>query len=138
MHLAVMRARPDVNAVVHTHSKFSTILSIIDEPLPVCTIPLIMYAPNPAPIMPFEFPGSQSLGESAVKGLGDRGSAVILAMHGLLTVGKTLDKALTCTEYIEEGTEIAVITKLATGETRGIPQEKINEMIQILMSGRAL
>ena len=138
MHLAVMRARPDVNAVVHTHSKFSTILSIIDEPLPVCTIPLIMYAPNPAPIMPFEFPGSQSLGESAVKGLGDRGSAVILAMHGLLTVGKTLDKALTCTEYIEEGAEIAVITKLATGETRGIPQEKIKEMIQILMSGRAL
>lgn len=94
-----------------------------------------MYAPNPAPIMPFEFPGSQSLGESAVKGLGDRGSAVILAMHGLLTVGKTLDKALTCTEYIEEGAEIAVITKLATGETRGIPQEKIKEMIQILMSG---
>lgn len=39
MHLAVMRARPDVNAVVHTHSKFSTILSSSMSPFPSALSP---------------------------------------------------------------------------------------------------
>lgn len=138
MHLAVMRARPDVNAVVHTHSKFSTLLSIIGEPLPICTVPLMLYAPDPAPIMPFELPGSVELGESAVRGLGEKGNAVILELHGLLSVGKTIDKAMTCTEYIEEGAEIAFLTKLATGATKGIPDDKVKLLLEILSTGRAL
>ena len=138
MHLAVMNARPDVNAVVHTHSKFSTILGIIGQELPVNTIPLMFYAPKPAPIVPFELPGSKALGEAVVNGLGSRGSAVILEMHGLLAVGKTLDKALSCTEYVEEGAEIALYCKLATGEVRSIPTDKMLQMLEIVRSGRAL
>jgi len=138
MHLAVLRARGDVNAVVHTHSKFSTILGIIGQELPVNTIPLIAYAPKPAPIVPFEFPGTEMLGAAAAKGLGERGSAVILELHGLLTVGKTLEKAMTCSEYVEEGAEIAFYCRLASGNVRGIPDDKIQAMIQFLTSGRAL
>jgi len=151
MHLSVLRARPDVNAVVHTHSKFSTLLGNIGQPLPVCTIPLIVYTPPEeisdwgsaenamaAPIVPFEFPGSPELGEAVVKTLGKHGSAVILEMHGLLTVGKDIDKAMMCTEYVEEGAEIAYFNRLATGEVRAIPQDKLDVMIEILKSGRAL
>ena len=102
MHTAVMKARQDIEAVVHTHSKFSTLLSFMGQELPIMTIPMIAYFPTPAPIAPFELPGSAALAQAAVKGLGSNGNAVILEKHGLLTVGKTLDKALTCTEYIEE------------------------------------
>lgn len=138
MHLAVMNARRDVNAVVHTHSKYSTILSIIGQELPVNTIPLIAYAPSPAPIVPFEFPGTEMLGQAVVQGLGEHGHAVILELHGLLTVGKTLEKAMTCSEYVEEGAEIALYCKLATGNACGIPEDKIQTMLQFLMKGRAL
>lgn len=138
MHLAVMNARKDVNAVVHTHSKFSTILGIIGQKLPINTIPLMFYAPDPAPIAPFELPGSKELGEAVVRTLGQRGSAVILEMHGLLAVGKDLNKAMSCTEYIEEGAEIALYCRLATGEVKGIPADKIRKMLEIVRSGRAL
>ena len=94
MHTAVMKARQDIEAVVHTHSKFSTLLSFMGQELPIMTIPMIAYFPTPAPIAPFELPGSAALAQAAVKGLGSNGNAVILEKHGLLTVGKTLDKAL--------------------------------------------
>jgi len=138
MHTAVLKARPDVASVVHTHSKYSTLLSHMGQRLPIMTIPMISYFPDPAPIVPFEFPGSQALADAAVKGLGERGSAVILEKHGLLTAGKTLEKALTCTEYIEEGAEYAYCLRAAGLPVEGIDPEKIMEMIKILMSGRAL
>ena len=138
MHLMVMNARPDVGSVVHTHSKFSIILSIIGEKLPVNTIPLIMMAPDPAPIVPFEFPGSPDLGAAVVKYLGDSGHAVIMEHHGLLTVGKDLGEALTIAEYVEEGAEIAYYCRLAEGKAKGISDDKIAVMLKILQAGRAL
>ncbi len=138
MHLAILNARRDIRAVVHTHSKFSTILSNIGQPLPVCTIPLIVYAPDPAPIVPFELPGSEALGKAAVKALGEKGSAVILEMHGLLAVGADLNAAMSCSEYIEEGAEIALYCRLAAGTVREIPPGKISQALEIWASGRAL
>lgn len=138
MHTAVLRARGDAAAVVHTHSKFSTLLSFLGQELPVMTIPMIAYFPTPAPIVPFELPGSAALAEAAVMGLGARGNAVILEKHGLLTVGKTLEKALTCTEYIEEGAEYVYLLRAAGSPVEGIDHAKIREMLDILKSGRAL
>ncbi len=138
MHLAIMNARKDVNAVVHTHSKYSTILGNIGQPLPVCTIPLITYGPDPAPIVPFELPGSDELGRAVVKALGKKGSAVILELHGLLTVGADLDAAMSCTEYIEEGAQIALYCRLAGGAIKEIPPDKIRLAMEIWASGRAL
>ena len=138
MHLAVLNARRDINAVVHTHSKFSTILGNIGQRLPVCTIPLIAYGPDPAPIVPFELPGSSELGQAVVKALGEKGCAVILELHGLLTVGADLDAAMSCSEYIEEGAQIAFYCRLAGGSIKEIPPDKMRQAMEIWASGRAL
>lgn len=138
MHTAVLKARPDINVVVHTHCKYCTILSYLGQELPIMTIPMIAYFPTPAPIAPFELPGSRALAESAIKGLGEKGSAVILEKHGLLTVGKTMQKALDCTEYIEEGAEYAYLLRAAGAKVEGIETARILEMFEILKSGRAL
>ncbi len=138
MHLAILNARKDISAVVHTHSKFSTILGNIGQPLPVCTIPLITYGPDPAPIIPFELPGSDELGQAVVKALGEKGSAVIMELHGLITVGADLDAAMSCTEYIEEGAEIMLYCRLAGGAIKEIPEDKMRLAMEIWASGRAL
>ncbi len=137
MHTAIMRARRDVYAIVHTHSKFATVLSIIGQPLPVMTVPLIGYAPDPAPIVPFEVPGSDQLGQAVVRALGKKGSAAILEHHGMIAVGKTIQKAMSCTDYVEEGAEIAFYCSLA-GPVKGISAQQIAHMREILSSGRAL
>ncbi len=138
MHLAILKARPDVGAVVHTHSRFATVLSILGIDLPIVTIPLMLYAPSPAPLVPFKLPGSAELGEAAVRYLGENGTGLLLEHHGLVAVGADIDKAMTAAEYIEEGAEIAYYCQLAAGKIDAIPDDKVEELRRILESGRAL
>jgi L-fuculose-phosphate aldolase len=81
VHLAVYGARPDVAAIVHTHSVHATAWSALGEPLgEVRTAPA---APS----------GSDAIARAAVAALGDR-RAVLLARHGVLGVGDTPARAL--------------------------------------------
>ena len=137
MHTAVLRARPDLNAVIHTHSKWATILSVIGQELPIITIPMVALAPSPAPIVPFEIPGSPELGEAIVKGLGKTGYAVLMENHGLLVAGPSIEVAMMLTDYIDEAAEIAFYCNLG-GNCKGIATENVMKLVEILKSGRAL
>ena len=138
MHTAVLRARPEQRAVVHTHSKCSTILSVIEEPLPVMTIPMVQYSPHTVPIIPFFLPGSLELAEAVTEAIGKTNMAVLLGQHGLLTVGPTLQDAMSCAEYVEEAAEIALYCKLITGKLKALPGESVKALLAILESGRAV
>ena len=91
LHLAVYRARPDVNAVVHTHALFSTVWSIAAREMPVMTVPVSEFAPIPT--APFALPGSEELAAAVTAALG-AGSAVLMEHHGLLCACATLKKAM--------------------------------------------
>lgn len=136
MHLAILRARGDVNAVVHTHSKFATVLAVLKQPIPAVTVPMILYAP--VPVVPFELPGSKELGDAVVHGLGQRGSAVIMESHGLVAAGASLEKAMSCAEYVGEGAEIAYWALLASGEVRGIDKVQAHKLLDMINKGRAV
>ena len=138
MHTAILRSRPDLNAVVHTHSKFATVLSIIGQTLPVLTIPLIAYAPAGVPIVPFQLPGSVELAEAVAAALVPGCNAIMMESHGLLVAGDTLEHAMSGADYVEEGAEIALYCYLATKEIKGISEEQIKKLLAILSGGRAL
>lgn len=112
MHTLVYKNRPDVGAVVHTHSKYATIMSMEDGELPRATLPACMYYPIKI-AGPFFMAGTKGLAECAVETLGKRGDVVILKNHGLLATGANIDAAMTCAIYTEEGAEIAYYCKLA-------------------------
>ena len=161
LHLAVMRSRVDAGAVVHTHSKFSTVMGILGQKIPLNTIPMVYYVRRGVPVVPFEIPGSEELGAAVARAFngtaldetpsGYARKAVLLEHHGLVTCGTGLDDALSAAEYVEEAAEIAYYVSLAdsTGSTRrlyphlggtfgSIPSAKIDEMLKIADSGRAL
>ena len=76
MHLAIYSARPDVGAIVHTHS------------------PAARATPAPSlPVADYAEPGTQELAERASSALGD-GEAVLMARHGVVAVGAGLAEAL--------------------------------------------
>lgn len=122
MHAGVYKNRDDVNAVVHTHSKFATIMSMRDGSLPRATLPACMYYPiNIA--APFYMAGTQELADCVVETLGDRIDVVIIKNHSLLATGKDIDAAMTCAIYTEEGAEAAYYCVLA-GFDDYIPEEE--------------
>jgi L-fuculose-phosphate aldolase len=90
MHLAAYGAL-DTGAVVHTHSPSATALGTVVEELPAIHY-LIAELGGPVRVAPYATPGSEELAAAMVRALAGR-SAALLANHGALTVGETLEQA---------------------------------------------
>lgn len=136
MHTAIMRARSDAAAVIHTHSLFATLMSMRDKPLDVCTVPGCGYYPIPV-AAPFEEPGSDALAQKAVETFGDKLDVIMLRNHGLIALGKTMDAALTAAVYAEEAAQVNYYALLA-GFANWIPQESVNAVQERMNRGEAV
>ncbi|MCO8193280.1 MULTISPECIES: class II aldolase/adducin family protein [Anaerofustis] len=111
MHTAVLRRRDDINAVVHTHSKYATVMSMRCKQLPRATVPSNMYYPI---VCTTEFfpPGSERLAQTAVDAIGMDNDVTLLKNHGLLATGCDIDSAMTCAIYTEECAEISYLASI--------------------------
>jgi L-fuculose-phosphate aldolase len=105
LHLAVYRGRPDVGAVVHTHSMFATTFAVLGEPVPPVHY-LIVRAGESVPVAPYARYGTVELAESCAATLG-AGFAVLLANHGVVAVGADLGAAMAVAEAVEYTAELA-------------------------------
>ena len=92
MHTAVRRARPDVNATVHTHGMFCTLMAMTGEPMRPITPPQAEF--TPVPIVPFTMPGTNDLAGAVVAALGSSGRAALLSNHGMFACGKNIKAAM--------------------------------------------
>jgi L-fuculose-phosphate aldolase len=108
LHLAVYRHRPDVEAVVHTHSMFATTFAVLAEPIPAVHYLLARAGPGaqPVSVAPYARYGTEELADSCVRTLG-RGNAVLLANHGLVAVGTGLAEAVSLADAVEYTAELA-------------------------------
>ena len=105
MHLAVYRARADVGAVVHTHSVHATTLACAG--LPIEPVHYLMAGIGQrVPVAPFAIFGTPEIGDAAVAALRTEHQAVLLAQHGVLTVGRDLEAAFFVAETVEYVAEI--------------------------------
>jgi len=122
LHLAVYRARPDVAAIVHTHSMFATVFAVLGEPIPPVHY-LLARAGGNVPLAPYARYGTAELAAACVRALAD-GPAVLLAQHGVVTVGADLAAALAAAEAVEYVAELAWRARLA-GEPRILDAEQL-------------
>jgi len=134
LHARIYKNRRDVNAIVHTHSKFATALAVTAQPLPPVTEELAMVAGGEVPCTPYAPPGSERLAEEAVSTLRD-GRAVLLASHGVVAVGETVEEAVKIAFVIERGAEIYFIAK-AFGNPAAIPEEEVENLRNIYRAYR--
>jgi L-fuculose-phosphate aldolase len=107
MHLVVYRARPDIAAIVHTHSPFVTTLSVLHRPLPPVIDEMMLYFGGTIEVTEYAFTGTDDVGVNVVKALGDR-TGVILANHGNVCVGPTLERALHAAVTMESTARVYV------------------------------
>jgi hypothetical protein len=98
VHIAIYSARDDVRAIVHTHSRAAVRWSDLGEPLPIdgVVVPTAAYA----------LTGTDQLAVNAVGALGDA-PAVLMAGHGIVAVGATIDEARAVADRVELAAEHA-------------------------------
>ena len=100
LHAAIYREKPHVNAVVHTHSPWATSLSCLRKPLPPIHYAIVLGGADEVPCAEYEPFGSVELSRSVVRSMGE-GNAALMASHGLVTAGKSVDDALDLAIEIE-------------------------------------
>ncbi len=96
----MLAARPDVGAVVHTHSPELTALACLRRPLPAIHYVIARAGGSEVPCAPYATYGSAELAANVVATLG-AGWACLMANHGALTVGATLDAAVALAADLE-------------------------------------
>jgi len=92
-HRAILQAKPDLNAVVHTHSTFATVLSISRSDIPACHYMIAAFGGNSVKCAEYATFGSPELSVNMLNALEGR-SACLLANHGMVAGGKNLDNAM--------------------------------------------
>ncbi|MCP5150336.1 MAG: aldolase [Chromatiales bacterium] len=105
LHAAVYGERPGAGAIVHLHSTHSVAVSCLPEVDPADVLPPLtayyVMRIGTLPLVPYYPPGDLTLAD-AVRGLAGKHSAVLLANHGPVVAGKTLEAAVYATEELEE------------------------------------
>jgi L-fuculose-phosphate aldolase len=92
-HLDILKARPDVNAVVHAHPLYCTTIAILGHEIPPLHYMIAVAGGSTIRCAPYATFGTAELSANAVKALEGR-LACLLQHHGLIACGKTLDKAM--------------------------------------------
>jgi L-ribulose-5-phosphate 4-epimerase len=110
MHLAIYRARPDVLGVVHTHSTYASAFSVAHKDIPAVVEDLAQVVGGAVTCAKYALPGTDELGQNAVKALGKKGAA-LLANHGMVGVGDSVKEALRTCMIVEKGAHLYAIAK---------------------------
>ena len=113
-HQAAYLARPDLMAVVHTHSAHATALACLRRPLPAFHYMVAVAGGDTVPLVPYFTFGTEALSQAVAHALHDR-LACLLANHGLVAAGASLAQAMKVTLEIESLCE-AYLLALAVGE----------------------
>jgi D-3-phosphoglycerate dehydrogenase len=111
LHLGIYKAREDVNAIIHAHGIYSTILSTLNLSLPPIIEELVPYLGGEIVCAKYGEAGTEELADNVVKSLEEK-NAVILANHGNICCGSHLDGAYMVLKYLERGSKIYYLAKL--------------------------
>jgi L-fuculose-phosphate aldolase len=127
MHLGAYTVRDDIKAVIHCHAPYLTAHAICHVPLDYKCHPEILFHFKDIPVAPYGQPGTNAVIDAAKPYLANR-NLVLLANHGVLAVGSTLEKAYCRVEAAEKFAEIISICH-RVGNLTDIPQSEIERIL---------
>ncbi len=111
LHLQILRRRGDVHAVVHAHPPIATGFAVAGEEIPGNLLPELIFVVGRVPLVPYGTPGTPELGERVAPYL-EGHDALLLANHGAVTMGRSLDEAWIRMESLEHAARIIVAARV--------------------------
>ncbi|MDR2802729.1 MAG: class II aldolase/adducin family protein [Treponema sp.] len=127
LHLAIYRARPEINAVVHTHPVYSQIFAVLRESIPAVIDEAAQILGGETRCARYELPGTVELAAACVEALGDTGYACLLANHGAVSVGADMNAAFRAAKVLEMTAQIYAQAR-AIGQPKFLKKEQIDYM----------
>ena len=127
-HHDILRARPEVGAVVHTHSTYATALAICGREIPAVHYMIAAAGGPTIRVAAYATYGTAELSRTALQALEGR-SACLLANHGVIATGPTLERALWLAGEVETLAKQYVLAQ-ALGAPRILPDDEIARVVE--------
>ncbi len=127
-HLDIMRARPEVGAIVHCHPIYATALAMQRRPIPAAHYMIALFGGPDVRCTAYAPYGTQALSELALVGLQDR-FAVLLGNHGAIALGATLESAMMRARELETLAKMYCLA-LASGRPVILPDDEIMRTVE--------
>jgi L-fuculose-phosphate aldolase len=127
-HQAIYLARPDLNAIVHTHSVHAAALACLRRSLPSFHYMVAVAGGDDVPCVPYHLFGTEALSSAVAAAFAER-DACLMANHGLVAAGDTLARATKVLQEIESLCEV-YLKALAVGEPALLTRAQMDEVIE--------
>ncbi len=135
LHLACLREHDDINAVMHCHAKYCTMFAVTRQPIPCVIEEVHAFIGGDIVVADYKMTGSKALAEEVARHVGDR-AAVLMANHGLLTVGKHPADCLKIAQLVERTAEIVWGARVL-GDLVPLPDSTVEKMAPVYKFMRA-
>lgn len=129
LHLEIMKKRPDVKSVVHCHPPHATAFAVAREPIPQCVLPEVEVFLGETPITKYETPGGQAFAETVLPFV-EKTNVIILANHGTVSYGESVERAYWWTEILDSYCRILMLSK-QLGNVEYLNQQKSQELLDL-------
>jgi L-fuculose-phosphate aldolase len=129
LHLAIMNQRPEVKSVVHCHPPHATAFAIAREPIPQCVLPEVEVFLGDVPITKYETPGGQAFADTVLPFV-KKSNVIILANHGTVSFGETVERAYWWTEILDAYCRILMLAR-DLGKIHYFSEAKERELLDL-------
>lgn len=101
IHAAIYRERKDINAVIHTHPVYCSVMAVVRKSLPCFNEEMTRLFLGDVRVADYGLPGTSKLTKGTIKGMEGR-NACFMANHGVVCAGKDMDEAFQIIKLLEE------------------------------------
>ncbi len=129
LHLEVYRQRPDVQCVLHCHPPHVNAFAITGEPIPVGVMPEVELFLGEVPTAPYALTGTQALADS-IKPFIDRTNIIVLANHGTVSFGDTVERACWWTEILDAYCRTLILSR-SLGPVRSLTNDQVRDLLEV-------
>lgn len=129
LHLEIMKQRPDVKSVVHCHPPHATAFAVAREPIPQCVLPEVEVFLGETPITKYETPGGQEFADTVLPFV-DKTNVIILANHGTVSYGESVERAYWWTEILDSYCRILMLSR-QLGNVEYLSPQKSRELLDL-------
>jgi L-fuculose-phosphate aldolase len=129
LHLECYRRYPEVQGVVHCHARYASMFAVAHRPIPAGIDEFVIYIGGDVRCAPYQQSGTDELAHAVAAELADR-SAALMANHGMVCVGKSVDDALHSALVVEHNARIMWGAE-ALGGVRPLPDKAVTDFTNI-------
>ncbi len=131
LHAGVYRNRPDVNAVVHTHQVWASVLALVNQPIPALFDEITYAIGAEVAVVPYALSGSAALVDNVVARLQNGCRCYIIQNHGALCLGSDLAAAMHHAELLEKVAQAYVYALCSGLEISRLPEDAVRKLLAL-------